>query len=177
MNYLIPIIFTLGILGVLKLYASKKSDVKINFANVVKHKNLVMKYWRSPIPFIEPVDFLTIIALESDGDHTVIGKKGERGLMQVMQETFAEMKAKKNLNFEFEDMSVIPEYGVKVGMDYIYDEIIPKLRRNVTLKAIIMSYNGGITRFLNKGEDGMPTSVKNYWNKFLQYKSKLMGIV
>ena len=106
---------------------------------------------------------------ESTNDPKKIGKKGERGLMQIRLLAWREVEKERNYHEHVSD----PMANTEVGINYLlwidkkleknYDgwgKLTPKEKRKMVLSA----YNAGISRF-EKEEwqlEKMPRGTKNY---------------
>ena len=110
-----------------------------------------------------------IIAIESRGDTKAVGKAGERGLMQIMPDTWSEQCRRsfdRDLSFE---LAFVAEINRQVGTGYL-----EHLRTRILLhrsewkssfhELMFAGYNAGPTALRNCGFDvaRLPAEVQGY---------------
>ena len=110
-----------------------------------------------------------IIQIESNGDPRMVGRHGERGLMQIKSGTWRDMTTRlfgKPLPF---DQAFDPALNRRVGTAYLaflQERLLP---RQAEWKAderalLLAAYNAGPGRLLKAGFDlaGMPRQTRDY---------------
>lgn len=110
-----------------------------------------------------------IIQIESAGDPTLVGKAGERGLMQIKHETWTDMcraMSRKPASF---DQAFDPDLNEQVGRMYLafLQEFLDTHRENwkADERALLLAcYNAGPGRVQQAGFDlnRLPASVRSY---------------
>ncbi|MCS6770658.1 MAG: lytic transglycosylase domain-containing protein [Kiritimatiellae bacterium] len=111
----------------------------------------------------------SIIQLESSGDPSKIGSRGERGLMQIMSRTWAEVTARhfgRRIPFS---SAFDPELNRRVGAAYLSDLQAFLARHRSRWKAderalLLACYNAGPERVRAAGFDirRLPASTRDY---------------
>ena len=111
----------------------------------------------------------SVIAIESGGDPSLVGSRGERGLMQVMPGTWGDVTRR---HFEEPvpfDRAFDPEWNRRVGRLCLGDlqERLYKRRSewNADVRLLLFaSYNAGFDRVARSGFDlqNLPASVQDY---------------
>jgi len=99
--------------------------------------SVAMKYYMTPyIPIIE-----SIIMVESGADPSLIGKSGERGLMQIMPAAMQDVNKKYNTNFIHNELNaVLPNLNCGI----LYFKLLCE-QNKWRLGNSIRSYNAGFT--------------------------------
>ncbi len=117
--------------------------------------------------------YCAVIKIESNENPNSVSKKGARGLMQIMPETWKDMT---NLPF---DAAFDPETNVGVGVKYLHwianylSERIPgweNMPEQKRLEMIAAAYNGGAGRLVraNGDTERMPKETKEYVPKVMR---------
>jgi hypothetical protein len=111
----------------------------------------------------------TIIQIESGGNPRLIGSKGERGLMQIMPQTWTEITALrygKPLSFELAFDAVTNEQVGRWYLDYLQHFLnAHRSEWKADERALLLAaYNGGPNRLAHVQFDvrRLPASVRDY---------------
>lgn len=120
---------------------------------------------------LEATDWLVevVVQLESQGDPAKVGSAGERGLMQIMERTWAEVTTRhfgEPIPF---DQAFDPDLNRQVGRQYLGDLQVylydnQKHWRSDLRSLLLASYNAGPQRVQQAGFDlrRLPKSVQSY---------------
>lgn len=104
-----------------------------------KYSEYVNKY--AEINEIDPMWIYAIIKVESNFEKDATSGSGAKGLMQLMDNTAADLAKELNIeNFE-SNMLYDPEINIMLGTKY-FDKLLEKYNENYYLA--IAAYNGGI---------------------------------
>jgi len=162
----------------------KKAETKTNSAPVAPaEKNYAPKIREHPVTdkFVNAV-----VYAESKGDHYAVSKKGARGIMQIMPETWEEITEKLYGKPLSHDRAFDPQTNQKVGTAYLavinnsLSKNLPTYRELSTIekqKCVAASYNSGYNRFIriakvhgiNNSISRMPKETREYVKKVENY--------
>ncbi len=161
---------------VLEYRTNKQPDIKKDYSydEISQIIHDVYRKTRSKPDYLSERFVREIIAHESSNNPMAISKKGARGLMQIMPDTWAEFEAQR----DYSEHAFDPRTNLEVGIKYLL-WLDKRFRKDyagwenltaIEKKELVLSaYNAGLSR-LQKEEhqlENMPNETKNYVEKII----------
>ncbi len=106
-----------------------------------------------------------VMHLESNGDTIVVSPKGAMGLMQVMPQTYAELR----LRYHFGANPYVPRNNILAGTAYLRE-----MRERFGLAGFLAAYNAGPTRYEDYLTRGRPLPEET--DKYVAALAPIIGV-